>query len=42
MPLNPFVGSETIVGPVITLYNVMGMFWIILEHFGTFGAFGQY
>ncbi len=35
-PCNPFVGRETMVGPFITLYNIMGMFWIVLGRFGTF------
>ncbi len=29
--LNPLVGSETMAGPSIMLYNLMGMFWNILE-----------
>ncbi len=36
MALNPFVGSETMVGPSITLYNLMEMFgniWELLECF---------
>ncbi len=41
MALNPFVGSETMVGPSIMLYNLMGMFWNFLERLGMFGTFGQ-
>ncbi len=36
MALNPFMGSETMVGPSIMLYNVMGMFGNVFDRFGTF------